>query len=98
VEKHGGEMELSEITERITKIVRNLLDPDQAYTAMEDDFILGDEGDFDSVLALRLVVELEKEFTIAVDDEDVVPQNFRDLPSLAVFVARKLSRLQSHVD
>jgi len=94
METHGGDVELSEINERIAKIVRALLDPDQAYDALADDFILGDEGNFDSVLALRLVVALEQEFAITVNDEDVIPGNFQDLPALARFVNGKISGLR----
>jgi acyl carrier protein len=43
----------------------------------------------DSLGITELAGFLEREFGIAVTDEDLVPDNFRSVDSIAAFVARK---------
>jgi acyl carrier protein len=43
----------------------------------------------DSLAITELVSFLEAEFTISVDDEDLTPENFRTVDSIAAFVSRK---------
>jgi acyl carrier protein len=43
----------------------------------------------DSLGITELVGFLEKQFGIAVSDEDLVPDNFRSIDSIAAFVSRK---------
>lgn len=82
---------MNDISERIRQIVHALMDPGATHAVMHDDFVLGGEGQLDSVWALQLVVALEKEFGISVDDTDVTPENFQNLSSLTRFVKRKSS-------
>jgi acyl carrier protein len=84
-------MSLTDISGRIGRIVQSLMDPEDAHTPVPEDFVLGGQGQLDSVWALQLVVALEKEFAISIDDTDVKPENFQDLSSLTQFVTRKLS-------
>jgi len=72
--------------------VQGLLDPEKAHIPIDDQFVLGTDREFDSVWALKLVLALEDEFSIAIEDTDVKPANFRDIPALTEFVAAKLSR------
>ena len=80
------------ISVRVSEIVQNLLDPEKAHAPIDDQFVLGTDREFDSVWALKLVVALENEFSIAIEDTDVKTENFRDIPALTEFVAAKLSR------
>jgi acyl carrier protein len=43
----------------------------------------------DSLAITELVSFLEAEFAIAVADEDLTPENFRTVDSIAAFVSRK---------
>jgi len=54
--------------------------------------LLGEEGAFDSVTALELLLALEKEFGIVVKDDDVQPANLRNLESIVNFVKAALAR------
>jgi acyl carrier protein len=47
------------------------------------------KGIIDSIGILKLTDFLEKEFGIAVDDEDFEPENFKNLRSLERFVESK---------
>ena len=87
-------MPLTDIAERIGRIVQRLMDPENTHAPVPEDFVLGDQGQLDSVWALQLVVALEKEFAISIDDGDVNAENFQDLPSLTQFVTRKLSNAE----
>jgi len=43
----------------------------------------------DSLQVLRMMLELEKEFSIRVDNADFTPENLGSIERLAAFVARK---------
>ena len=80
------------ISARVSGVVQNLLDPEKLHDPIDDQFVLGTDREFDSVWALKLVVALENEFSIAIEDTDVKAANFRDIPALTEFVTAKLSR------
>lgn len=54
-----------------------------------DDDPLLDSGIIDSMGVFQLVTFLETEFGAYVDDDEVVPENFETLNSIAALVARK---------
>ena len=56
-----------------------------------DDDSLLDSGVVDSMGVLELVTFLESEFTIEIDDEEVVPENFESVASIVSFVSGKRS-------
>ncbi len=51
-------------------------------------------GVLDSIAVLSLVTFLEDAFGIAVDDDDVTPENLDTIANLAAFVARKRGQFQ----
>ena len=85
-------MSLPDISRRVAKIVQNLNDPESILAPAADDSVLAMNGDFDSVWALQLVLEIEREFGIEIEDGDVRAENFQDLSSLTKFVTQKLLR------
>jgi acyl carrier protein len=54
---------------------------------------LQDEDDLmeilDSLQILRMVADVEKRFSIQVDNSDLVPENFGSVERLAAFIERK---------
>jgi acyl carrier protein len=46
----------------------------------------------DSLGILEVVLFLEREFHLALEDEELVPENFQTLSALAAFVERKLAQ------
>jgi acyl carrier protein len=54
-----------------------------------DDSLL-DKGLLDSVGVLKLVVFIEQNFDVAVEDDEVVPENFQTVREIAAYVRRKL--------
>jgi methoxymalonate biosynthesis acyl carrier protein len=83
----------SDISQRVARIVRSLLGPEDSQPSVDPEVVLDGSGQLDSVWALQLVVALEKEFGISVEDIDVTPENFQNISSLTRFVARKIERV-----
>lgn len=54
----------------------------------EDSFL--EHGVVDSTGVLELVLFAEETFSITVDDQEVLPENFDSISSLARYVTRKL--------
>ena len=62
-----------------------------------DDNLL-ESGIIDSLGVLELVEFLQREFAIAVADEDLTPENFRNIECMARFVERGVSLLPRSVE
>lgn len=83
-------MDRVEIEKRVLRLVCETV-PESGDLA-GDFVLLGEGGAFDSVTALELVLALEKEFGIVVKDDDVRPENLRNVGSIVNFVKTALSR------
>jgi acyl carrier protein len=57
--------------------------------ALSDDAPLLESGIIDSLGVLDVLAFLEPTFGIKIDDEELVPQNFRSVRCLASFVGQK---------
>ena len=55
-----------------------------------DDASLLEQGLIDSTGVLELVAFLEEQFGIAVEDEELVPENLDSIDNLMLFIERKL--------
>jgi acyl carrier protein len=78
-----------DIKEQIrTYVVENLLFGDNGYR-LEDDTSFLDEGIVDSTGVVELVMLVEERFGIAVDDDEIVPDNFDSVNNLVAYVSRK---------
>ena len=69
-------------------IVENFLFGDD--NGLQDDTSFLDEGIMDSTAALELVDFIEKEFSITVDDEEVIPDNLDSIQNVVNFLKQKL--------
>jgi acyl carrier protein len=58
---------------------------------LSDDASFLEEGIVDSTGVLELVMFVEETFNVAVDDEEIVPDNFDTVNSLVTYIAHKLS-------
>ncbi len=68
-------------------VVENFLFGEEGKLTDETSFL--EEGIIDSTGILELVNFLEETFRIAVDDDDIVPENFDSLKNIADYLARK---------
>lgn len=64
---------------------------DRAGTLDADTPLLGSLPELDSMAVLELVLDLERQFGIAIEGEDVTAEVFETLATLTVFVNSKLA-------
>jgi acyl carrier protein len=62
---------------------------------VRDTDALLETGIIDSVGVLDVVGFLEKEFKVAVDDEDLIPDNFQNIERIAIYIQKRLNTLTS---
>lgn len=77
-----------------TERIRNFLlkhFPTARTRAVSDDESLIGNGIVDSLGILEVVAFLEQEFQVTVTDEELLPDNFQSIKSLAAYVQRKLN-------
>jgi acyl carrier protein len=86
-------VEAEKIKDKISAIVDRLA-PLTAQSPPDHPPDSSDPGDIplDSVAMLQLVVAIEDEFGVTFEDNDIGPENLRDLASLCRFVESKLRR------
>jgi acyl carrier protein len=70
-------------------ILENFLFSDNGYELAEDASFL-EEGIVDSTGVLELVMFVEETYDIAVEDEEIVPENFDSVSQLAAYIGRKM--------
>jgi acyl carrier protein len=77
------------IVGEITRIVQELARVRRIAEVRPRDNLLA-QGVVDSLAIVKLMLFLEERFPIRISDEDIVPENFRDIESLSRFVQSKL--------
>ena len=73
----------------ITQMVQELARARRVGEVRPRDNLLA-QGVVDSLAIVKLMLFLEERFPIRISDEDIVPENFRDIESLSRFVQSKL--------
>ena len=68
-------------------IVTNFFVPDEG--ALGDDTSLLDQGIVDSTGVLELTAFIEENFSIKIDDAEIVPENLDSIGNILAFIARK---------
>ncbi len=81
-------MEIAEIIR--SYIVENFLFGDDP--GLRDDTSFLDEGIMDSTAALELVAFLEKQFSIQVEDEELIPENLDSINNVVQYLENKLGQ------
>jgi acyl carrier protein len=79
------------IENAIRQFIIDELRPPGAVAELTDDYPLLDRGTLDSLGLFHLVAFLEDEFGVAVEDEELVPQNFGTIHDIAMLVETKRS-------
>ena len=69
-------------------IVENFLFGDD--NGLKDDTSFLDEGIIDSTGILELVSFLEEEFSISVEDEELIPENLDSIVNVVAYLERKM--------
>ena len=81
--------EITHVVAEITQIVQELARVRRIAEVRPHDNLLA-RGIVDSLAIVKLMLSLEERFPIRISDEDIVPENFRDIESLSRFVQSKL--------
>jgi acyl carrier protein len=63
---------------------------------LKDDASFLEEGIIDSTGILELVSFMEEEFSITVDDEELIPENLDSINNVTSYLNRKINSPQSH--
>jgi len=80
---------LDSVVGEITQIIQQLARVRRIAEVRPRDNLLA-QGVVDSLAIVKLTLFLEERFPIRITDEDIVPENFRDIESLSRFVQSKL--------
>jgi len=81
---------MSEVKDKVRSfIVENFLFGNE--DGLKDDSSFLDEGIIDSTGILELVSFLEEEFGIAVEDEELIPENLDSIANVTAYLERKMS-------
>ena len=86
---------MKEETKLVAESVRQFIVgtfPSARRRALSNDDPLLENGIVDSLGVLDIVSFLETEFGIAASDDELVPENFRTIQSIAGFVEKKQNR------
>lgn len=78
-----------DIGRRIEELVARVLGEVLTTASAGRDALLGEAGGFDSTKTLELIVEVEREFAIAIKDDEITPENFGTLENLIRFIRSK---------
>jgi acyl carrier protein len=78
--------------QQLERIVRSEFAGSVGRRALDPDEDLLGQGVIDSLGIIKLIVALEEAFNITVGDEEVVPENFQTLNSMASYVEGKVQK------
>ena len=79
---------MQEIKNNILKLVQKITDNKD----IKEDSLLLDEGWIDSLTAVVLLDELEKEFSIEIDTEELTHDNFNSIESISKIILDKIEK------
>ena len=86
-----GEFELEQIDIIKDFLINNIIsDTDNINLGYEDSLI--ESGMIDSLGIIKLITFLKDEFTIDIDDEDIMPENFESIQAINAFVNQKKAK------
>lgn len=71
-------------------ILENMLFSDDP-SSLKRDMSLVEDGVIDSTGVLEIIEFIEESFSIKVDDEEMVPENFDSVEKITAFIQRKLA-------
>lgn len=85
-------MSSGDIVPSLKKYIRSSFPFQKGIENIGDDDALLETGIIDSMGILQFVDYLEAQYSIEIDDEEIVPDNFETIASVASLVNRKLGK------
>jgi acyl carrier protein len=84
-------MSTDQTAERIKQLMAENLTYSGSWSEVDEDYPLLAKHVIDSLGMLKLVSLIEEEFDVEIDDDDVVPANWKTIRDIAALVASKRS-------
>ena len=84
-------MSTDRTAERIKELMVENLTYSGSWSEVDEDYPLLAKHVIDSLGMLKLVSLIEEEFDVEIDDDDVVPDNWKTIRDIAALVAAKRS-------
>ena len=79
------------ILNQLKDIIVNTLDVNITYDEIDENASLYEDGlGLDSIAIVDLIVSIEKEFSIAIDDDELNADLFKSLNTLVAFIQTKI--------
>ena len=83
-----------ETTQKIKQLMADNLTVSGSWSQIDEDYPLLAKQVIDSLGMMKLVSLIEQEFDIEIDDDDVVPDNWKTIRHIAALVESKRSPSQ----
>lgn len=74
---------------KIKELIQGNLTWNGSWSDVDEDYPLLAKGVIDSLGMLKLVSLLEEEYDVEIDDDDIVPDNWRTIRDIAALVESK---------
>ena len=74
---------------KIKELIQGNLTWNGSWSEVDDDYPLLAKGVIDSLGMLKLVSLIEEEYDVEIDDDDIVPDNWRTIRDIAALVESK---------
>lgn len=75
---------------RVEALVAKILGSSRSLESSTQESLLGEAGGVDSTKTLELIVEVEREFAIVIEDEEIGPDNLGSTENLIRFISSKM--------
>ena len=73
----------------LTTFIKSELVADQGLPSIDENDSLLENGIIDSLAIMKLLAFIEKEFMVKVSDEDLMPENFNTIASIARLIEKQ---------
>jgi len=80
---------LMQTTDTLKKYIRDELAPGYDLNDLDEEQSLIETGILDSMGIVKLVAFIEEQYQIKVEDEDLLPENFEKISSIAELISKK---------
>jgi acyl carrier protein len=84
-------MSAEETAKRVKQLMVDNLTTSTSWSQVDDDYPLLAKAVIDSLGMMKLVALIEEEFEVEIEDDDIVPDNWRTITHIAALVESKRS-------
>ncbi|MEJ2715524.1 MAG: acyl carrier protein [Deltaproteobacteria bacterium] len=76
----------------LEKLLLSEIATDSGKESLDPDEDLLEHGMLDSMAIMKLIVRLEETFSMTIQDEEIIPENFQSLNSMVRFIEDKTKK------